>query len=92
MKILTSQEVQEGSGYGRVTIWRKSRDPNDDFPAPIQLGANRIGWIEDEFVAWLASRPRVAWASSGDVPSDPESVKDHSAARPSTSDPGQAAA
>jgi predicted DNA-binding transcriptional regulator AlpA len=28
------------------------------FPAPIELGANRLGWDLDEVRAWIASRPR----------------------------------
>ena len=70
-KIERSKVVQGRTGYSRAQVWRKSRDPADDFPAPIQLGANSIGWFEDEITAWLASRPRVGWAAeSGDKQGD----------------------
>ena len=64
-KILRAKAVQDATGYSRVQIWRKSRDPNDAFPAPVQLGppGGAIGWYEDLIVAWLESRPRVNWAS-----------------------------
>jgi predicted DNA-binding transcriptional regulator AlpA len=29
-----------------------------DFPQRIQLGANSVGWYEDEIDAWVASRKR----------------------------------
>ena len=57
-KILKTDAVMEGTGYSRVQLWRKARDAEDDFPAPVKLGANRIGWFEDEIVAWQESRPR----------------------------------
>ncbi len=69
-KILRFKLVKERTGYSRVQTWRKSRDPNDDFPAPVQLGPNAIGWYEDEIDAWLASRPRVRWAT--DAAPEPE--------------------
>ncbi len=62
-KIIRSKIVTERTGYSRVQTWRKARDPEDDFPAPVQLGAHAIGWYEDEIDAWIASRPRVNWAS-----------------------------
>ena len=55
-------EMMRRTGYCRVQLWRKARDPEDDFPAPLQLGANKIGWIEDEVHAWEKSRPRVNYA------------------------------
>ena len=61
-KIQRPKVVEDRTGYSRVQIWRKSRDPNDDFPAPIVLGKNAIGFFEDEISAWLESRPRVNWA------------------------------
>ena len=58
-KILRPTDVYALTGYGRTQTYRKSRDPDDDFPAPVQLGANAIGWFEDEISAWLNTRPRV---------------------------------
>ena len=57
-KILKIDAVMDATGYSRVQLWRKARDADDPFPAPVQLGANRIGWFEDEIVAWQESRPR----------------------------------
>ena len=70
--IIRFKLVKERVPYSRIQIWRKSRDPNDDFPAPVQLGPNAIGWYDDEIDAWLASRPRVKWAV--DAAPEPEAT------------------
>ncbi len=61
--ILRAKAVKERTGYSRVQVWRKSRDPDDDFPVPVTLGPNSIGWYEDEIDVWLETRPRVSWAN-----------------------------
>ncbi len=71
-KILRAKVVTERTGYSRIQIWRKSRDPEDDFPAPMQLGPNAIGWYEHEIDAWLESRPRVT--SAADAIPEPEAA------------------
>ena len=75
-KVLRPTIIQERSGYSRTQLYRKSRDPEDDFPSPVQLGANAIGWYEDEFNEWLNSRPRVNYAakakSANVAPHQPE--------------------
>ena len=43
-------------GKSRVQIWRDVQA--GQFPAPIDLGPNSVGWYEDEVDEWLASRPR----------------------------------
>ncbi len=58
-KVLRPRVVTVRTTYSRTQLWRKSRDPEDDFPAPIMLGGNAIGWFEDEIEAWLESRPRL---------------------------------
>jgi predicted DNA-binding transcriptional regulator AlpA len=40
----------------RVQLWRDVRAGT--FPAPIELGPNRIAWVRAEFEAWKATRPR----------------------------------
>ncbi len=55
----TAKRVQEITGYSRVTLWRKSRDPEDDFPAPRQLSANRIARDSKSVLRWMSNRPIV---------------------------------
>jgi prophage regulatory protein len=65
-RILNAKETLSRAGFrARSTLWRKVR--HREFPAPVDLGGGRVGWFEDEVVAWMESRPRVAWAP---VPAD----------------------
>ena len=87
-RILRKPEVINKTGRSSTTIWRDVR--KGLFPAPIEIGPNAVGWWASEIEAWLASRPRVPWASSGDVPSGPESSKDLSSGHARTSGPCKA--
>ena len=56
MKILRLSDVVGLTGLSRVTLWRLEK--RKKFPARIHLTKNRVGWIEDEVVGWMKSRPR----------------------------------
>ncbi len=58
--MLRFADVTGRTGLSRTTIWRRVREGT--FPAPIQLGANSIGWPEHLIIEWLESRPRVGYA------------------------------
>ena len=62
-KIIRWKAVKSRVPYSRTQVWRKSRDPADDFPAPVRLGPNAVGWFEDEIDKWIASRRRVNWTA-----------------------------
>ncbi len=68
-RILRDPEVQERTQLSRVQRWRRVR--SGTFPVPVQLGPNSIGWYEDEIEAWIAARPRVAYAAA---PSEPRAA------------------
>ena len=55
-KMLRAPEVMARTGFSRVTLWRRVRD--GAFPAPIELGTNMIGWLEEEIQNWIETRPR----------------------------------
>ena len=55
-EMLRPPEVVARTGLSRTTIWRRVRAGT--FPAPVELGANSIGWPADAVEAWLKSRPR----------------------------------
>ena len=59
-RILRWPDVHNLIGRSRTQIWRDIRAGT--FPAPIQLGANAVGWHEHEVVAWMEARPRAAYA------------------------------
>jgi prophage regulatory protein len=61
-RILRRWDVIRQTGMSESTLWRMVRAGN--FPVPVQLSENSIGWYENEVLAWLASRPRVSFGGS----------------------------
>lgn len=55
-RILRLRQVCELTGLSASTIWRRERA--GDFPRRLQLGANSVGWLEDEILEWIRSRER----------------------------------
>ncbi len=55
-------------GLSRITIWRKVRA--GQFPAPIELSDNSIGWLESEIAQWQASRPRRTYGAPASTKPD----------------------
>ena len=53
-------------GGTRIKVYRDVRA--GQFPAPIELGPNSVGWFEDEVDAWLASRPRRTYGAEAEAP------------------------
>ncbi len=66
-QMLRFRDVIKRTGLSRTTIWRKVRDGT--FPAPLELGANSVGWRPAWVESWLDARPRRGPASP-DAPSD----------------------
>lgn len=63
-RILRDAEVRRRTGLSRTQRWRKVRDGS--FPPPIQVSANRVGWMEADITNWLNARPVVNWAPKPD--------------------------
>ncbi len=78
-RIQRPKVVMARTGLGRTSLWSKSRDPDDPFPAPVQLGPNSIGFFEDEISRWLETRPRVP-CRDGTVKAGLEANDDHGTA------------
>ena len=53
--IIRQKEVSEKLGLSKATIWTYVRT-RDDFPKPIRLGANSVGWLESEIDAFIDAR------------------------------------
>jgi prophage regulatory protein len=53
-RVLRLREVVSRVGLSRATVWRKIRAR--DFPAPLALGPQSVGWIEREIADWIAER------------------------------------
>nr|WP_281855928.1 AlpA family phage regulatory protein [Litoreibacter halocynthiae] len=54
MRILSKKQVKELVLYSSQHIARLEKA--EKFPKRIQLGPNRVGWVEDEVLDWLQLR------------------------------------
>jgi prophage regulatory protein len=54
LKILRAREVCARVGYSRMHLSRLEKA--GEFPKRIQVGANRIGWLENEITDWILER------------------------------------
>ena len=53
-KMLSKRQVRELVLYSPQHIARL--EAAGQFPKRVQLGANRVGWVEEEVLAWLQER------------------------------------
>ena len=53
-RILRMREVMQRIGLSRSTIYKLME--NDDFPRPMKLGSQAIGWRDADVEAWIESR------------------------------------
>ena len=56
VSIIRMKKVQELTGLSRTTIWRKVQ--LGEFPVPLKLTANTIGFYAHEIEEYLLSLPR----------------------------------
>jgi len=54
--IIRRPEVRKRTGLSDAQRWRLER--TGLFPPRIQLGANSVGWYQDEIEIWIENRPR----------------------------------
>lgn len=59
-KVIRLPEVEARVKKSRSTIYRDVR--KGDFPAPIKLGPNSIGWFADMIDSYLANLTHVSYA------------------------------
>jgi len=53
-RLLTYDDVQEMTGIkSRVTLWRKSKDDEDQFPKPYKIGSHFTRWKLSEIQEWI---------------------------------------
>lgn len=52
-RILRQPAVTDRIGLSRTTIWRRIRE--GEFPVPVRLGKNAVGWLESDVENWIAS-------------------------------------
>lgn len=66
--IIHLDEVMRRTGRSRTTLWRDVRAGR--FPAPVKIGANRIGFLESEVMDWQANLPRIWRPGTNDTESE----------------------
>lgn len=60
IRIIRMKELTQLIGLSRTTVWRLVR--SYDFPAPVSLSANSIGWNSDQIYEWIQTRPKVPYS------------------------------
>ena len=55
-KMSSKKQVLEKVPFSETTLWR--RISAGDFPQPVQLSPNKIGFFDDELEVWQEQRPR----------------------------------
>lgn len=58
LMVLRRRQVEARTGLGRSSIYALIAD--GQFPAPIRLSTNTVGWLEHEIDAWIAERTRAS--------------------------------
>ena len=53
-KVLRKGETAAKVGLSYPTIWRQMQ--RGEFPMPVQLSDNRVGWLESEIDDWISRR------------------------------------
>lgn len=53
-RLLPWPSVRQIAGISRTTAWRLQQ--TGDFPHPVPISANRVGWWESDLTAWKAQR------------------------------------
>lgn len=56
-RIVRGEEVYRMVGLSQSTVYRLRQQGK--FPPPMRLGGNSIGWLEQDIIDWIGSRPRV---------------------------------
>lgn len=64
-RIVRAKEARGITGIGKSELYRKSADPDDPFPAAMDLGPHSVGWFDDELLEWRSARPRVVTKNQG---------------------------
>lgn len=56
VRVIKITEVMTLTGLSRSTIYQAIR--NGEFPLQLKLSARSFGWLYNEVIGWLNSRPR----------------------------------
>ena len=54
-RLVSIKQVERLTGYGRVTLWRKSNNKEDPFPQAFRNGTHYTRWKLSEILEWRDS-------------------------------------
>lgn len=60
VQILTEKQVCDLTSMSRANLNRKIRARQ--FPSPVKLSVQKIGYLKHEVYHWLKTRPRASWS------------------------------
>lgn len=60
VRIFTEKKVCDYTSISRANLNRMIRAT--DFPSPVKLSVQKIGYLKHELDHWLQSRPRASWS------------------------------
>lgn len=58
LMVLRRRQVEARTGLGRSSIY--ALIASGQFPAPIRLSANTVGWLEHEIDGWISERAKAS--------------------------------
>lgn len=58
LTVLRRQQVQDRTGLSRSSIY--ALIASAQFPSPIRLSANTVGWLEHEIENWIGERAKAS--------------------------------
>ena len=58
LTVLRRQQVQDRTGLARSSIY--ALIASAQFPSPIRLSANTVGWLEHEIENWIGERAKAS--------------------------------
>ena len=57
-RLIRRPQVEQKTGYSRSSIYAKIL--RNEFPAPVNLGARAVAWIEAEIEEWISDRVKAS--------------------------------
>lgn len=79
-RLLPWSRVKDIAGISRTTAWRLQKV--GEFPEPVPISAQRVGWWESELTAWKASRRRGVRPAPFSPPRAPRLIETGRSVRP----------
>jgi prophage regulatory protein len=54
VRFIRLPEVKQNTGLGKTTLYGMIK--RGEFPPPVKIGGQAVGWVEEEVAQWAANR------------------------------------